>query len=181
MTQNKYEEWGDIALLASKADKNKAYDNGYAIWDYQRNKQQAGENPVHAATHYKETGWKFEAKSQLAEILVARHLGLEDQYIGFQTDKAAYKQPDIAGLVEVRRTLGIGTPMTVFTKDVKAGALVVRTYYEDSTIYITGWEWADKAFSKGTFLDRDARTRALLQPADTLKSTVEGVLRGETN
>ena len=172
---------GTIAVQASKQDKEKAYQNGYAIWDFQRNKQQAGENPVHALTKYKETGVVFEAKSQLAEICVARHLGLEDQYIGFQTEKKAYKKPDIAGLVEVRRTLGISTPMTVFSKDVKAGALVVRTYYEDSTIYITGWEWADKAYTKGVFLGTDARTRALLQPADTLKDTVEGVLRGENN
>lgn len=180
MTQNKYEDFGAIAVPATKQDKNKAYDHGEAICEFQRGKQ-AGENPVHAGRNYKETGPKFEAKSQLAEILVGRHLGLEDDYIGFQTEKDEYKKPDLGGFVEVRRTLDLCIPVSVFDKDVRAGALVVRTYYEDSTIYITGWEWAKYAWDSGMYLDRDARTKARLQPAATLKSTVEGVLRGETN
>ena len=175
---NKYEELGHLAMPATPEDKAKAKEQGTLICDYQRGRN-AAENPVHASRNYKETGWKFEAKSQLAEILVARHLGLEDQYIGFQTEKEKYQQPDLAGLVEVRRTTRIDNPLTVYTKDVRAGALVVRTFYEDNTIYITGWEWAQKVWDRGSYVGPDARSRYLVKPAETLYNAVHGALRGE--
>lgn len=167
---------GAVAVPLSQQEKILATENGKALYQYNRVENGTGENPVHANRHYKETGVIFEAKSQGAEIAVAKFIGHPEAYIGFSTNKDDFKRPDLLDLVEVRRVLDPNNPLMVFEKDAKADAIVVKTYYENNTVYILGWKAAKTVWENGQYVSRNARAGYALKPADTLVDAIEEAL-----
>lgn len=129
----------------------------------------------------------------LAEMAVAKWLGLPEEVLmnqcpdiwaGYVPSSEYDKylgQPDILGVIEVRRAHRRSSPIPIRRKDVRAGAILIQPYVDitwngnkiiaDNTVELLGWADAPVDYQTGNipwWTDGDARVAAEKKPMSAL-------------
>lgn len=137
----------------------------------------------------------------VAELAVAKWLGYPEEVLHGERpdiwaafvkeeDYGLYLgQPDIAGIIEVRRAHKRTSPIPIRKKDVRAGALLIQPYVDinyldngrincEHRVELLGWADAVEDYKTGKtpwWTDGDARTAAVKRPMDSLDVRESGL------
>ncbi|MCX4577952.1 hypothetical protein OHB41_33165 [Streptomyces sp. NBC_01571] len=130
------------------------------------------------------TGADYETIAVACEYAPIKYLGLNPKACGwfpFSTDFADFKQPDFL-CCEVRSVTALTNGLVVKTKDVEAGAILIKTHVpnarvedgelkHDGTVLLLGWVYAEEAWNEGYRHHKDRNARRYLdelRPMDEL-------------
>lgn len=96
----------------------------------------------------------------IAELAVARYLGLPDPTYDFATRK----EGDLVGGIEVRSTIREGTGLRVYIRDVGERPVVLAWPRSETEWVIPGWAFVWEARELGKFLPNAGRAHWLMSP-----------------
>lgn len=130
--------------------------------------------------NFRISGVYYETVSILCEYGVVKYLELDPNncdWCKFSTNPADYKRPDILNIIDVRSVTHPTNPLVVETKDVAAGAIIVKTHIagqevvdgklmHNGSVQLLGWEYADIAWMDGCRnpRDRSGKSRNYVEP-----------------